>query len=455
MTFIGRIVHWFTGPHPAEHETPDEDDRRLREFVYLDEVSLRSLLSSQKGEVTEGTSEQSVDTMGGEIGVTAGASAPMLAKTEMASKFQTSNSSTLQTSRKATVQSWFREFHDISGLRLVEPVDNVTRVVDLGEIARMADSSVAVKSSELIRGALVEFRVRLNADPVFRLGTMVSEFTGMAEDHADMFDQGDTLASLGEAHRINKILQRLLAGLIPVRAGAVDYVAATIDGTEYLVHRNAIAGHDVEVHPVQIVGVTEHMAYWKDIRRVLFSDAEFTMLCRVSRSSLQPSWTPVKLADMFRDVAPDLVEQINAAGRAPLGQNSTPSKEEEDPGELRMISALRVYKDALLADWDCNLSDEEAAMAEEFLWDMRNRYASATAQRSAFDSLRKLLATMLNQTTGGTKDLEFREQARAESGLSLFPVLNREEKQQPHNEPVLEDPEQPRLLDVEVVAIYW
>lgn len=35
--------------------------RQLRDFVYLDEVSLRSLLSSQLGEVTDTRSEQLVE----------------------------------------------------------------------------------------------------------------------------------------------------------------------------------------------------------------------------------------------------------------------------------------------------------------------------------------------------------------------------------------------------------
>ena len=156
-----------------------------------------------------------------------------------------------------------------------------------------------VLKTQLQRGKLVEFRVRLGADPVFHLGTMVSEFTAMAEDYPDMFAAGGGLTTLREVQPINKILQRLLAGLVPIRATAVDHVVAEIEGIEYVVHREVIKGLDLRTRPLEIVGVTEQEAYWKDLRRVLFSDAEFTALARISRPGLHDSWTPVKLADLF------------------------------------------------------------------------------------------------------------------------------------------------------------
>ena len=48
-------------------------DDPLREFVYLDEVSLRSLLSSQVGEVKDSTSKQTSDTLGVDVGSTVSA----------------------------------------------------------------------------------------------------------------------------------------------------------------------------------------------------------------------------------------------------------------------------------------------------------------------------------------------------------------------------------------------
>src|SRR5699024_8684833 len=138
----------------------------LREFVYLDEVSLRSLLSSQKGEMTDSTSESSAEAVQAEVSAALGANPGLVAKAELSSRFQTSNSSTIQTSRKATVQSWFKELHSLPGIRLIETVQPKGPAEDLETLESTRDTSLLAQSGALRRGALVEFRVRLKADPV-------------------------------------------------------------------------------------------------------------------------------------------------------------------------------------------------------------------------------------------------------------------------------------------------
>ena len=267
-------------------------------------------LGCTRSGVTDTTSEQKVASDLGELQAKL-ASDAVIAKAEISSRFQTSNSSTLQTLRKATVQSWFREFYNKPGLRMIEPVDDVVFFADLEDVKRCKKASAAVSSDDLQRGILAEFKVKLSADKVFHIDTLVSEFVGMAKDYPRIFEAGNTVFDMGEIEAVGKLLQRLLAGLIPIRGEAVDYCVIEIDGIEYVVHKNAIADLDVDTKPLVIVGVTEHLAYWKDIRRVLFSEAEFTILCRFSKNGLQESWLPVKLADLMKDFAPDIAEQLN------------------------------------------------------------------------------------------------------------------------------------------------
>jgi hypothetical protein len=100
---------------------------------------------------------------------------------------------------------------------------------------------VAVASSHR-RGELVEFRVRLAADPVFRFGTLMTEVSGMADEHPLMFAENNAFGFLNQMEPVNRILQRLLAGLIPIRAKAVDYVVVMIDDVEYVVHHKLQMG---------------------------------------------------------------------------------------------------------------------------------------------------------------------------------------------------------------------
>lgn len=426
---------------------------KLREFVYLDEVSLRSLLSSQKGGMTDVMSEQVANTYGGEFSGKMSGDA-IIAKTEITSRFQTSNSSTLQSSRKATVQSWFRELHDLRGLRLIEPVDNVEVVAKVEDLTNGATSQfISLKSSELRRGALVEFKVRLSAHQTFQLSMLAAEFSGMAEDIPALLNANIDLASIEQFQGINKLLQRLLAGLIPVQAAVVDHVVAEIDGVEYVVHRAAVQGLPLTTRPLEIVGVTEHLAYWKDIRRVLFSDAEFTILCRVSRPGLHDNWVPVKLADMFKGLAPDFASQLNTGQFLPLG--GALNQAGSDINEDLMIDALNIYKQNLLSRLAVSLNKDQGGQVKLLINTLKSRVSSAAHQKSAFAALKYYIVSETGVEVEPMLDAELRDAARAQCGLPLFPVKDSARASAPTLQPVGVDKDAARLLDSEIIAMYW
>lgn len=431
----------------ADPKRPD-----LREFIYLDEVSLLSLLSSQKGEVTDSKSEQASEGSEASIDATAGINPGVIAKAEMTSRYQTNNSSTIQTSRKATVQSRFRDLHLIDGLRIIEPVLVDAPATDIESLKKTDTLSKLASATELQRGKLVELRVKLAADPVFHLGTMVSEFTSMAEDYPDMFAANGGLATMQEVQPINKILKRLLAGLVPIRAVAVDYVVVEIDEVQYVAHKNLIERLDLKSRPLEIVGVTEQEAYWKDLRRVLFSEAEFTVFARISHSGLQDSWTPVKLADLFTDVAPDLVEQINAAGRVPLGSAS--SQPNESASDAKLAAALSHYADSLLRQIGKSLESDQKRVVAQSIAELKTRSATVSDQTSAFSLLTKYLLEVVGGELDSARALELRTAAREAVGLSLFPTGSSLSQVAPAI-PKPKGDDEPLLLDVEFVAIYW
>ena len=109
-----------------------------------------------------------------------------------------------------------------------------------------------------------------------------------------------------------------------------------LEGREWIVHcgilnQLATTG-SLTIYPLYVVGVAEHSLFWKDIRRVLFSDARFRVLCRVAQGGLQNSWSPVKLAHVLRSVAPDLADRIDALGSgalAALVETSKPDRSTE------------------------------------------------------------------------------------------------------------------------------
>ena len=455
------FIAWPKLRRPSETDLAATERERppLREFVYLDEGSLRSLLSSQTGEIKETVSEQTQAALLDEFQMKAGGELPLTVKAEAAYRLQATNSSSLQTSRNATVQSWFRELHDRSELRLISALQSVEPVARLEDFVGLGEPSIAVVSGQLERGVLAEFRVRLAAHPAFHLTTMMTEFTGMAEDYGGFVPDASVM-SFREIQPMVKVLQRMMAGLIPITAEAIDHVVVDIDGTDYVVHRNAIAGLGVETRPLVIAGVTELQAYWKDIRHLLFSSAEFTLLCRVSRSGLQTDWTPVKLVDLFDKVAPDFARQMSVAWTIPFG---TGSKVEAVPVETSpkaspLESALFHYATALLERRKSGRSADElnkiALQVSVEISRLATRTGSVSDQKSAFAAIRNVLVDIAGVRVTGQQDLKLRDAARTAAGLTLFPSLETSSAQAtPSALPTLEETR--AYLDVEVVAIYW
>ena len=310
MLSLSRSFPWITW-HSGKSSPERQLDREpLREFVYLDEVSLASLLASQKGELTENITAQSEEALLAEASGKIGTNVPLLPSAEATSRFQTTNSSTLQTVRKANVQSLFRELYKLEHLRRIRPVTNASPVKSVSELLSMTSDGLIYKTSDLQRGDLVEFRVRLSASWIFQMSTMVAEFSEMFDESPALFVDHVRFADLYQAKNANKIINKLLAGLVPIDGLAPDYVVFENDGEDYIAHKDVVSELEISTTPLQIVGVTDHLAYWKDIRRILFAENEFTMLCRLSKSGVQDDWNPIKVADIFKEFSPHLARQI-------------------------------------------------------------------------------------------------------------------------------------------------
>lgn len=306
----------------------------------------------------------------------------------------------------------------------------------------------------MLRGQLIELEVVLEVDPVFKLGTMVSEFSGMAAEYPQMAGPAG-LAMLDEIEPVKKVLDRLLAGLIPIRATACNYVAATVDGHEYVVRSSTASELGVPIRPLEIVGVTEHIGYWKDIRRVLFSSGQFKLLCRVARPGLHETWTPVKVAHLFGEVAPSLVEQIDTlskAGTTGLDGRAT------GKSHLALVQALAAYAGQIASMTNQDLGPSAAVELIEIAARASDE-ASPSAQRQAFAAVRELIVAR-NPDSPPTpeQDLDARRMARQLAGLPVLPggpVVATANSTPEHVADAPADTDVAKLIDVEVVAIYW
>ncbi|MDR0488223.1 MAG: hypothetical protein LBG99_02265 [Propionibacteriaceae bacterium] len=412
----------------------------LRDFVYLDEQSLQSLLSSTSGEIADHRSESTSEGINSEFGASIGAGSPSPLKAEVSSRFQATDTRMVQTSRRATVQSWFRDFHKIANLKLLDL--GKARVEKKPDLSEVKETSLLASTSQLRRGELIELRVRLAPDPVYSLSAVMSEYAYIAQANPDMFGASDKKV-LSQLLQVNTIMERLLVGLIPIKATAIDYSVYEANGELCIIHNDLIQNASTAMSQLKITGVTDHSSYWKDLRRVLFADSEFTLLGRISQSGIKSTWTPVKLADVFGIVKPDLVHQFQE-----LSQMTNIDLGIKDS---TLMLALRSYAQTLLAQQSITLGEVQQQLLEERICGLRSEGVPISSQCKAFSVVRELLQDWFDIEIDPSDDVALREQARNENGLSLFGTQTQSsspiEKTQPNKKE--------HLLEVEIIAIYW
>jgi len=456
MIRFKRKFPWI-GRRKAESEKgPGEAPEPLREFVYLDEVSLGSLLASQKGEITENITSQLGNQQVAETGGKMSANSPVLPSVEINSRFQTTNSNALQTLRKATAQSLFRELHKLPSLRKIQPVE-ISEAADSLENLFSGQFSHAVHNAkDLMRGDLVEFKVKLSASWIFQISSMVAEFSDMFDESPMLLMEHIKFNDLYQAKNANKIINRLLAGLIPVDGIVSDYIVMQYGSEKFIIHKDITTNIDITFSNLRIVGVTEHLAYWKDIRRILFADNEFTMLCRLSKNGIQNDWNPIKVADIFKDFAPDLAKQIEVSSRTAMLQSAGGQRvQNTDPAVAKLTFALARYRNKFLEKIDHCLTDDQISELDREITSLTVEAFTAEGQRSAFAAARAMIESHTGLTIEPSVDLELRESIRKSLEIPLFPQPSQESPHATELNHAEIQVEEANLLDVEVVAIYW
>jgi hypothetical protein len=258
---------------------------------------------------------------------------------------------------------------------------------------------------------------------------------------------------LAEMGPVNKALQRLLAGLIPVRARAVNYSVVTVGEKIYVVHNGDLGTLGIDSQPLDIVGVTELQSYWKDIRRVLFSKSHFTILCRVGRDGLHTSWTPVKLADLFVEFVPGLSEQLAAVeihGRP----GTQPGLVSPNGAQQRLAVSLATYTNNALTKYGTCQDAQDFINALKYVASINTSNTTASGQREAFRLIDEYLRTTYGIAIPPDEASALRDSARQQSDVELFPGSTTPVTVQP---PATESqrPDPGLLMDVEIIAIYW
>lgn len=323
----------------------------LREFVYLDEVSVLSLLASRQGAVTQGQTDSS--SRASKVQASAkGKKSLLVAEGELTAALSYDFSRATSIQRKTIIQSSFKELMDLESSRLV-----LGRAEAKGESVSVSKRASVEKRGVLAsciqRGGLVELDVELDVEAVYRVNAVVSSMLGIVDGSPSLFDE-ETKSNLEQGRAAESVLSGLLGGLVPIRATLPDCRVFDLEGTWFLLNRNVVLERDWEMgRPLVAVGVAEESLFWKDLRRVLYSGSRYKVLARAAKSGLQDTWTAIKLSHVLDVIAPKLGDEIRETSEM-LIKGATKT----EPGELptvdamlvALVSALREREDLLLVD---------------------------------------------------------------------------------------------------------
>lgn len=456
----------------------------LREFVYLDEVSVYSLNVSRLGSVAADFTETRTSSLQSEVGTSLGASAPGVGTAGMNSRLLSGQARESQILRTATVQSAFKEFYEFEqeldsfAMRPVLEDRKPPEVRDAKTLAaqtrRAASDGWVVDPGTLMRGQLVEAEVKLEADATFLTSAVIATMVGIVESEPGMFGE-DVERDLAQGKAARRVLEELLAGLVPVRGRVLDYEVVEIEGREWIVHHRlldqlATTDRSPATRPLYVVGVAEHGLFWKDLRRVLFSGACFRVLVRMGQSGLRDTWTPVKLAHVLEPVASDLASQLNSFGPEMIAAISDGAAEADSGADLQQRlgqQALLAYAEHLATRNGHELDAEDRRELEPIAEENSGSLDTAPRRQQAFSKVNSFLKDRFGWPADPEAEAECRSDALRKSDLDALgqPALPAASDGtlaslstadlSPHGGvPATSDKEE-RYLDSEIVAIYW
>jgi len=460
------MIRWWKQWRRRRREEPiTQRARELREFVYLDEVSVISLLSSRLGKLPSEFMDSLANTSTAEVNANAEANAASIFKSRIGSRYETSSTEGSQVISKATIQASFKKLHEIEeeeGGLVLRPVLSSEsppsrEAIHKALMAGVIDDDLqpwVVATDSLRRGRLAEVDVELQADPAFRISAIFTTLKEIADESADLLAQVHRI-DFEKSLEVNRILEKLMGDLVPLRCLVVDYEVINTGSQIFLIHRGALEqlseAERPATRPLYLVGVTEQALFWKDIRRVLFSRARFRVLCRLNYEGLRTTWTAVKMVDVLGEVAPALKSEIDifGPGMLELMTERTTRRNFVEP----RLGALITFGEQLAQHLGLELDHNDRRQIQILASESADRLTSVPESRKAFTQITELLDRRSSSEIDPVVVAKLRVWACQQHGLTPggsavrtdVATLPRTMNGDSDNE----------FLDGEIIAIYW
>jgi hypothetical protein len=307
-------MKWFTRRRQDKRALPTGVEGRLTEFVYLDETSVTSLISSLKGPLIETQTESRTEELLAEIGATQGFNIPGLYQASASGKVGGQLGTSKSVQRRANIQTAFSELE----LALSEqyPLRNASVPPAWREgphevLERAISERLAVRASDLYRGRPIALDVELGIDESYAILALVETFNEFAKE-PDLLGR-PAVEAYQPAQAVGRVLRMMMAGLVPVECRLPSTTVVEWEGVEYVMAESLarLMGPNAKKSSLKLVAICEEASFWKDIRRVAFERGRYRVTARVARGGLQTAWSPIKMSDVVREFSPEVAGQLS------------------------------------------------------------------------------------------------------------------------------------------------
>ncbi|MCT9096970.1 hypothetical protein [Haloarchaeobius sp. HME9146] len=289
---MGYWKYWLFGQHTGESNSEQEGFGSLREFIYLDELSVRSLLASTgEGGIPVETSNKSLKEKTRQFGGGISADAGVASGNVRANGQNRQQSANETVSSLESGQSRFTQLYQSNAVKKRVSLGNLKKsreINDLGE----------VYLSDFERGDVLELRVDLQANLLFRLYRAIEYFYDVAPEQFDP----DTKQML-------TLIRESIGGSIPVIGTATNYELVSEDTRSLQpLQESETPSPDSEV---LLVAQLELENLRADPIDTLFDDEEFVMYCRITSVDVG-TWYPLKITQVLNSLPGNAAEQLNS-----------------------------------------------------------------------------------------------------------------------------------------------
>ncbi|MXR52039.1 hypothetical protein GRX03_10565 [Halovenus sp. WSH3] len=404
-------------PYSKRSQENTDEDLPLREFVYLDETSVVSLLASLTREVTQARTETDTTEEQEGWGAKIKATLPLIGSGVDAHHLEIDRD-TEEVVRRSEIQSKFDELYSetSSQFELQNGEQDVTR--DLSDVSE---------------GGVAEVEVEFSAHELFHYYKAFEYLIDMAEGAEYEFNDDEK--------QIVELLGSLFGEQIPVVGEVHGYrlVEGKLRPTETV--------SEDESEPLLIVGTLDPDMMWQEASQFLFEDNQYTAYVRIPEPEIQDEWDPLKLTRVIRSISPRIGDQLSVVLDGALRQ----AKQEIDETSIENVAVQddlvndrhHNYFDYIEEEHEITVSDEYRAQIVEDAYESNNSPEDASDYEIESEVLKDATDSIEED-----KDVELDRESLSDFRSDIL--------DQQQNGPVPGSSEEDQnYLEVSFVAIYW